>query len=690
MRIAVAQINTRAGDFEAALEKMAQCDAMAQASAADLLVFPAPAFMGCDPMALADDPAYVTDVTAALADLAGRLHVPAIVPFVAGLSGTPTGDAVFVRDGVVMPVSVGNVFSVLGSLSALASGNDEASARPPLMLPPVIEVNDVAVGLAFSASDLDAFAANLACADVICLIPFEGFSTDDEASCMAPSASDGCYAQAAKEVDSWLVGVNAAGAWEDRVFVGGSFVMAPWGELAAVAHSFTEDFLICDIDVMSEGPLAQPVDAPYYDRSRILWEAAVIAVRDQMEKRELSGIVVVADGSLSSAATVALATDAVGPLRVHALVCGEGEALADARALVRSLRIRDVDVLAARDLERAAESLGGEGSQRLAASLVQARLGAWAQEANLLALSCADKTELAVGQSGGEPAPAATAESFAPLGDVYRSDVARIARYRNTVSPVIPAGSLARLNVPRDLGLEELSTSDELRLSELDAVLLMHVERGAGLSDLVHGKWGEQRVAHLLERMHRAEAARRQGPLYPLLSSRSLGEAETPVTDAWHDRLRDEPPTMPSYEDLAASLAPLASELSQEGNVDFAKLLSDTFGSALGADEGSAEDGEGAEAAPFGSQAGGFGPLGGGFGAQASGFGSQAGGEAPGSARHAAGAPGFAGSSNAEMRSHISELMGYLQELSDGKRMRGEQGGKGGEDDIWRGFFSDN
>ncbi len=673
MRIAVAQINTRAGDFGAALEKMAQCDAMARASAADLLVFPAPVFMGCDPMALADDPAYVADVTAALADLSGRFRVPAIVPFVAGLYGTPTADAVFVHDGVVMPVSVGNVSSVLGSLSALAGGDGEAPARPPLMLPPVIEVANVTVGLAFSNADLEAFASGIAIADVVCFIPFEGFSTDDEASCLAPSVSDGCYIQTAKEIDSWLVGVNAAGAWEDRVFVGGSFVMAPWGELAAVAHSFTEDFLVCDIDFSSEGPLADPVDPPYYDRSRILWEAAVIAVRDQMEKRELSGIVVVADGSLSSAATVALATDAAGPMRVHALVCGEGEALADARELVRSLRIRDVDVLSARDLERAAESLGGEGSQRLATSLVQARLGAWAQEANLLALSCADKTELAVGRSDDGPAPAASAEAFAPLGDVYRSDVARVARYRNTVSPVVPAGSLVRLDVPQGLGLEELATSDELRLSELDAALLLHLERGAGLTELARGKWGEKRVARLFERLRRAGAARRQGPRYPLLSSRSLAEGATPLTDAWRDRLREEPPAMPSYEELAASLGPLADELSQEGGVDFAKLLSDTFGEAfgkLGEDVGASAS---ADAGAAGAKAPGIQGAG-----------------AAGATRHPSGAPGFAGSSDPAMRSHISELMGYLQELSDGKRMRGEQDGANGEKDIWRGLFSDN
>ena len=47
----------------------------------------------------------------------------------------------------------------------------------------------------------------------------------------------------------------------------------------------------------------------------------------------------------------------------------------------------------------------------------------------------------------------------------------------------------------------------------------------------------------------------------------------------------------------------------------------------------------------------------------------------------------------ASMRSRVNEALGYLQELSDGKRMReglgGDKGGQGGG--IWPdGFFSDN
>ncbi len=698
MRIAVAQIDTRAGDFEATLAKMGNCDLMARAYGVDLLVFPAPVLMGCDPMALAERPSYVADVTSALGRLAETIRTTAIVPFVAGLAATPSPDAVLVRDGRVAPASLNGLLS---SLASLGMGGGQGGMPPlaPLSDPPVLDIDNVDVGLAFSYDDLDSFAAGDVQADVICFIPFDSFSTDDEPTCMAPSVSDGCFVQDAAGANAWIVAANAVGGWEDQVFVGGSFVMAPWGELAAVAHGFTDDFLVCDIDVLSEGPLTDPVDPPFYDRSRILWDAAALATRDQVSKRDLDGIVVVADGTLSSCAAVALAVDAVGPMRVHALVCGQGEALADARQVVRSLRIRDVDELSWADLERAAETLGGEGSQRLAAGLVQARLGAWAQEANLLALSSADKTALAVGASDDELAAVCQSACFAPLGDIYRSDVARIARHRNTVSPVIPAGALARYCVPADLGLEELAVSDELRLSELDAALLLHIERGAGLGELAATRWGEQRIEHLLERLDRMSAYRRGGILYPLLSSRGLVEDEAPLTDAWRDHARDESQGMPSLDGLADGFASLAGRLDSqdkeevpEAVSEYATLLEEFFDRGLGGeDEAEAHDEETEEF--LGRLYEAFNAAYDAVGEQNARAREEARGEVPPrEARRsaAAGSSDVDGVPKVDLRSQISEVMGYLQELSDGSRMRGARGGKGSGEEIWRGYFSDN
>ena len=529
-----------------------------------------------------------------------------------------------------------------GSVDAVARGirerldadarlGDAGGQAARLIDPAVIEVGGAHVGVALSLGDLDAFCAGDLDADVICLMPVDGYDTDDETTSLAPAVSDGCFVPEAADADAWLAVAGASGAYEDMVYCGGSFVMAPWGELAAAASSFGEELLVCDVDVRSEGPLAEPVAPPAYDRATLLWRSAATSVRDQVNKRGLSGVALVVDGSLASAATAAVAVDAVGPLRVHALVWAEEDALADARELVRNLRIRDVDELSARGLEVAAEALGGDGEEGVVSSLVETRLGTLAAAGELLALSCADKTMLAVGTGALAATPVVRACAFAPFGDVYRSDVAAAARKRNAVSPVIPAGCLARLRVPTGLGLEQAAQTDELRLSELDALLLLRIERGAGAGELAGSRLGEQGVALVLERLRALEAWRRQGPAYPVVSARSLGEAQRPAMDAWKDRPADEA----AASRLVSSVADVISQPRQRPMRPTQKASAAT-------------------------------------GAQM---------PAPGMPVSFSISPETAG----QMAPRISELMGYLKELSDGRRLRGEQGG------TWPGgMFSDN
>lgn len=623
MRIAIAQMNTRAGDFAATIDAMGLYGERAAAAGADLLVYPAPALMGPDPMGLSEQEGYVFDVTEALGKLAERLRVPALVPFMMGLGANPGVDVAFVRDGTVLPVVLASWLGALGSAvpdgdSARAKSAD-APAQLPFGRPACISVGGVDVGLALTFDDLDAFASGDVSADIVCHIPVDGFDTDDVATCLAPSVSDGCFTQDASDANSWLVAAGAVGGYEDSVYAGGSFVMAPWGELAAVAPSFVEDLLVCDIDVMGEGPLADPVDAPSFDRERMLWDACSLALRDQVDKRGLAGVTLAVDGGLGTAALASLAVDAVGPLRVSALVCAEGDALKDARELVRALRIRDVDELSVRDLARAADLVGGDvDAEALGRGLVRARLFAQAASEGRLALSAADKTELAVGVSG---EPVATAGAFAPLGDVYRSDVARLARRRNMVSSVIPARSLARIRVPEGLGLEEVATSDELRVGELDAMLLMHVERGLGLAGLSAGKLGAEGARRLLARIKGNEAVRRSGPRYPIVSACSFAELASPVTDAWVDHGRD---------------------LADDARADeIADALRELAGEASSAEESPLEEALDPE--------------------------------------------------------RVSEVMGYLKDLADGRRLRSEASGgdedpgAAGGDGLWpSGMFSDN
>lgn len=639
MRIALAQMDTTAGDFAVTVEHMVAYGTRAHELEADLLVFPATVLMGPDPQSLAQDEGYVADAGQALEQLAERLEVPCLVPFSYEIEGAIGKDIALVRDGIVMPLALTALVTTneapdFGKLLTMLSDAEESELVPCMdslmsnqASPLTVSFGEITLGIARTREGLTEFGTKALSADIVCYLPVEGYNTDDECSCGAPSVVDGCFVREAAQADAWLVVAQAVGGYEDMVFCGGSFIMSPWGEVAAAAPSFMEDLLVYDIDLENDTPLTDTAEVRSYDRVHFLWDACVLATRDHMSKRQLDGVALVLDGSLNSSTLAALAVDAVGPLRVNALICAASDdARDDACALARNLRIRDVDELGDRSLSQAVDALGGEAdASELAAGLVEARLGALARSRHFLALSSTDKTQLAVGLREDDPAPVAQTASFAPFGDVYCSDVARLARHRNTVSSIIPSSSLQRFVVPRGFNLEELSSQPEIMMSELDAVLLLHIERGGGLTDMAETRLGLERSMRILDRIRAGEATRHTGPLYPIVSTRSLAEAATPLTDGWRDSVRPQAPSLVTSDEISEMLHSLFEDISE-----------------LEEPRDASQESQEHEQIPI-------------------------------------------------VGNQMSEILGYLQDISAGKRLREQSGAATHTDGPWpQGLFSDN
>lgn len=508
MKVAIAQIDTQAGAFEATYETMYTYATRAQELGANLVIFPAPALMGPDPMALIDNASYVAEATAMLSRLAKNLTIDAIVPIMVGTAGALGVSWAYLHDGAVAQAGM---FERLGP----------------------IDLGSLEVGLAFTSEDLKAFATGMLDADVICYMPVLGFDADDTASAMVAGVSDGTYGRLVAETGAWLITANAFGAWEDYVYVGGSFVMAPSGDIAAAAPLFAEHLLICDIDTNSEEPLSAALETPAFVRERLLWDAAVLALRDQVAKRKLEGALVLLDGTLASSIVAVATTDALGPMKVSALICAQPGMVGDARLLATSLHIHEVDEISPADIADLALRLNGDANQAaLKLSLLNTRLATMAEQGRLLVLSSADKTHLALEAAVAQSAVA----SYAPFGDVYRSDIIMLAHWRNTLSALLPLHVIERCWPTEGLGIEEVAPGRELGINTIDAALLFYFQRSASFEQLVSLGQGKEFVMRLLERIYATRATRRFAPSFPVLSSRSLDEAAAPLTDAWIDR----------------------------------------------------------------------------------------------------------------------------------------------------------
>ena len=597
MRIAIAQMSTRAGDFDAMVPRMLEYARRAAEQGADLLVFPAMALSGAEPVPYQDREGFLLDLAAALLRLSEDLPLTCLVPVLSDFDGMPLAEALLVSSEEVRPVRLSSYLeSVAAGAAAGHAGGQAASDSAPL---PELELAGAKLGVAFSYEDLDDYDDYDYDVDAIVFLSPYGFATDDASSALGTAVSEARYAADAEASGAWIVGVGSLGCYGNQVFCGSSFVMAPWGELAAQAPSFEESLLVCDVDPAEEGPLANPLTPEVYDVAMTTWGALTLGLSEAVARAGKTDVCAVVDGSLGSMLLLALATDALGPTHVQAVVLGRGERALDDASVLLTERLR----LPEGNVSRFAS--GGMGDPVLARDLAEAQLSALVRATGAVPLSSADKTGLAL-----EPFEGVSAARLMPLADLYRSDVLALAHLRNTISPVIPAAAQVAFDVPGTTELADAMPSPELRLEFVDLVLSSYLEWEQPISDIVAERGHAKAVEAVLAALRDNEALRQ--PLAGVLAvtSKTLSEGRAPAGLAWRDRVRekDERIGRETQDAIARIQAELASGASSGTGVD-----------------GAAEEEDEAHPAPFHerdvrdllgylrdfSQGGGFSPAGG-------------------------------------------------------------------------------
>ncbi|MDO4797825.1 MAG: hypothetical protein Q4A01_07375 [Coriobacteriales bacterium] len=519
MRIAVAQLLTRACDFVATTERMVMLSERASAQGAELLVFPFATLTGAVPVDFVSYDGYALDLWDALTYLSQHVACPCLVPYVQGSGIDALSDAALVRDGEVTPV---------GELASPAQRGGHASgqATSGVAAEGTFTINGVRMGMAYSYEDIDqAIDANVSL-DVLVFASVYGFALDDPGSAMGASLMENRFRADATMLDAWVVGAGSLGAYGNRVFDGASFVLAPSGELAASAASFDEALIVCDVDPSLTGSLPEALEPELYNKPLHLWETLVLGLRGYAAQLETTDVVLALDGGLHTCLLAALATDALGPTHVHGLLtCADERNVERARELGEALRI---------DLRQAELPEVGANDAHLAWALPQAHLMAWAASLGAVCLSAEDKTFLALEVSVGVGSCAA----LLPFGDVYRSDVMEMAHMRNTISPIIPASCFLEMHVPAIEGLSEAEGSAEACLRRVDVTLATHIEWARTVTDTI-ARQGMPRVTqHVLDRYRQTEAGRQGWPEPLAVSSRTLHDARLPLGIAWADRQR--------------------------------------------------------------------------------------------------------------------------------------------------------
>ncbi len=398
----------------------------------------------------------------------------------------------------------------------------------------------------------------------------------------------------ARETGCAIAYVNMVGGQDEVVYDGASLLINGDGSVAARAPAFVDVLLWAEFDPASRRLSAEnwPVTT-HGSMEATLYAALVRGTRDYIDKNGFDGVLLGLSGGIDSALTLALAVDALGADRVTAVMMPTrytsklslDGARAQAERLGVDYHVIDIEATYQSFVEALSPAFAGKPADTTEENLQSRTRGvmlmALSNKHGRLLLATGNKSEMAVGYATlyGDMCGA-----YAPLKDVYKTVVYRLARWRNeagdgesnrgtsrrsrgtgsldveaagggkfeTATPGDQSELIRDLHVPGSRSwvipteVIERPPSAELRddqtdqdslppYDELDAILARFIEAEQSQAEIVAQGFPADIVRRVVRLVLLNEFKRRQSAPGPRVTTRAFGrERRYPITSGWH------------------------------------------------------------------------------------------------------------------------------------------------------------
>ncbi|MDO4427400.1 MAG: NAD+ synthase [Moraxella sp.] len=537
IKFAVVQTGFLVGDIAANTQKMKAAALDAKARGAEVVIFPELALIGYPPEDLLLRPSLSERVKNAMATLGEELKDIIMIvgyPHV-DHHGTFNSAAIIqngVQKGFYHKQSLPN-YGVFDEKRYFDKGNNQV----------LFDYKGISIGLLI-CEDIwqDAPLKNLknAGAELVIVINASPFEIGKQ------NARKELLTTKAKQYGLPIIYANTVGGQDDIVFDGGSLVVGSDGTVAHEASRFLSQLLIAEFSLKNRQFDQQARPALQLSEESEMYQALVVGLRDYVNRSGFKGVIVGLSGGIDSALTLCIATDALGADKVYAVMMPykytSAISLEDAEAQAARLNVSYTvcpihDAVAGLRSALAPLFTGDSGTTE---ENIQARargtiLMALSNKFGHMVVNTTNKSEAAVGYGtlygdmvGG----------FGVLKDVYKTDVYRLAHYRNRLEddPVIPERVIMR--APSAELREDQKDQDSLPdYAVLDGILRLYIEHDKSLADIVAAGFDEETAVKVLKMINHNEYKRRQAPIGSKISRRAFGrERRYPLVNGWQVR----------------------------------------------------------------------------------------------------------------------------------------------------------
>lgn len=302
-----------------------------------------------------------------------------------------------------------------------------------------------------------------------------------------------------------LAYVNLSGGQDELVFDGDSFLLDAGGSEIITAGIESGLYL-------RNAPRQSNQDS--YEK---LFEVLVVGLRDYLKKTGQKKVVLGLSGGIDSALCAAIAKEAVGSANVTGVLLpsrySSTHSLSDAEQLAKNLEIeyRTIPIETAHQAFESTLELSSLAQENLQARIRAVILMGISNSEGHLLISTGNKSEVAVGYSTmyGD-----AAGGFAPIKDVYKTDVWKLAETYNNVngSAVIPQNSITK-PPSAELRPGQLDQDSLPDYQLLDSVLELLIEGKKTVAEVVAAGFDLSTVTRIDKMVRASEWKRSQGAI---------------------------------------------------------------------------------------------------------------------------------------------------------------------------------